>query len=236
MNAPTMLPGFALAADEHAYWWNVDGEWVEPANERRGGWSGVLRVRHHGMLVYVKRQRNHLCRTLRHPFGWPTTSREYVYLRRLQKIGIAAPVPLFHSSVERDGGVESLLVTEALADFEPLPVRQGLDAACRSSLALTVGHVLGKLHRARLQHSCLYDKHVMVRWRSLAPEVALLDLEKMRTRATRSAAATHDLDQLRRHQDLWNRPEWNLLRASHREALNSPSGSRATREVRSSAA
>jgi len=204
---------------DFAYWWQVTGEWVETPNERRSGWSGMLRVHHRGELVYVKRQVNHLCRTLHHPLGWPTASREWFYLNRLQQIGLRVPTPLFHAARERRGGVEALLVTAELGGFTPLDAQRALPARHRRRLAIRVGRILARLHGVRLQHGCLYDKHIMVRWRGDEPEVALLDLEKMRTRLTRRAAARHDLDQLRRHQRIWSGEEWGLLEHSHTAAL-----------------
>lgn len=206
-------------ADEFAYWWNITGEWVEQPNQRRRGWSGMLRVRHHGEVVYVKRQRNHLCRTLHHPLGWPTASREWFYLKRLKALGIGVPTPLFHATARTRDGVESLLVTEDLHGFLPLQAQTDLTWAQRGNLAREVGRVLGKVHRARLQHSCLYDKHVMVRWLGNTPRVALIDLEKMRPRLSGHAAARHDLDQLQRHQDVWSGDEWSLLELSHANEL-----------------
>jgi hypothetical protein len=205
--------------NDFAYWWQVPGEWVETPNERRSGWSGMLRVHHRGELVYVKRQCDHLCRTLRHPLGWPTASREWFYLRHLQRLGVCVPTPLFHAARDTAGGVEALLVTAELGGFTPLDAQRDLCAARRRRLATHVGEVLATLHRARLQHGCLYDKHIMVRWHGDEPEVALLDLEKMRRRLTRGAASRHDLDQLRRHQQVWSSEEWRLLERTHAEAL-----------------
>ena len=220
------LPLFMPAADQHAFWWNVAGEWVEAPNVRRHGWSGVLRVRHRDGLVYVKRQCNHLCRTPAHPFGWPTASREHLHLRTLRRLGLNAPVPLFHDVMRRAGAVEAVLVTAALDGFAPLNALPPLDHVERAALAREVGHVVGRMHRARIQHGCLYDKHIMVRWQSGAPEIALLDLEKARTRLTRRAAACHDLDQLGRHQNLWSVAEWTLLIATHADAIGGAEGAR----------
>lgn len=221
MNAVLLAPpGLATADDPFRYWWNVPGEWVEPPNQRRHGWSGMLRVHHRGRVVFVKRQRNHLCRSLLHPLGWPTASREYHNLHRLNALGITTPLPLYHGHLRGPTGTEAVLVTEELHGFAPLDAQQGLSAARRAVLAHALGRTLGRLHRARLQHGCLYDKHVMVRWHAQRPEVALLDLEKMRRRATRTAAARRDLDQLRRHQSLWSDLEWRLLERSHAEGLD----------------
>ncbi|CAL95778.1 lipopolysaccharide kinase InaA family protein [Azoarcus olearius] len=200
-------------------WWALPGEFVEPPNERRGGWSGVVRSQWQGEQCYVKRQRNHQCRGALHPFGWPTASREHFYLRRVKALGIAVPEVLYHG-VRRDfGGIDAVLATKALTGFVPLSSIGRLDAATRRRLAIDLGDLLGRMHRARLQHGCLYDKHIMVRLNGGQPELALLDLEKMRYRITRRAAAERDLSQLRRHQQLWNDAEWRMLEEAHAARL-----------------
>jgi hypothetical protein len=67
--------------------WSVSTDWHEAPNERRGGWSGVSRhVLADGSAIFLKRQENHLCRTLRHPIrGIPTFYREYRNILRLQR-------------------------------------------------------------------------------------------------------------------------------------------------------
>lgn len=204
---------------DFGYWWSVAGEWVEPPNERRNGWSGMLRVRDGDRLYYVKRQRNHLCRTLLHPFGWPTASREWHYLDRLRRIGVGVPQPVFHGVRATAEGQEAILVTEDLAGFTALSAQTMLDTAQRMALANELGRSLGILHRARLQHSSLYDKHVMVRWKGDGPEIALIDLEKMRGRLTRGAAARHDLEQLRRRQKVLDDEAWAALAAAHARSM-----------------
>jgi hypothetical protein len=72
------------------------------------------------------------------------------------------------------------------------------------------------MHRANWQHSCLYDKHLFVRWQDERPEVALIDLEKLRRPILYWKAAAHDLDQLKRHQQIWSDDEWCMLEAAHR--------------------
>lgn len=174
-----------------------------------------MRVVTAGRLYYVKRQRNHLCRTLRHPFGWPTASREWHYLQRLRALGVAAPVPVFHQARKGDQGIEAVLVTEELEGFSDLAHQADLSPTRRRRLASVLGERLGVLHHARLQHSSLYDKHIMVRWDADEPVVALIDLEKMRQRLTARGAAGHDLEQLRRRQKLFDDGDWSSLLAAH---------------------
>ncbi|QDF98565.1 InaA protein [Azoarcus sp. DD4] len=219
----TLAPGLTPAHDKRYdfdAWWSLSGEFVETPNERRGGWSGVVRATWNGVPCYVKRQHNHLCRSAGHPFGWPTASREHFYLNRVGALGIIVPQVLYHGVRQQYGKVDAVLATRALAGFAPLSA-QALDAERRIRLAAAVGHTIGILHRARLQHGCLYDKHIMVRWSADTPEVALLDLEKMRPRLTRRIAADRDLSQLRRHQQLWTASEWRQLEAAHASMMSS---------------
>lgn len=204
---------------DFAAWWNAPGEWVEEPNRRRNGWSGMMRLAVAGQLYYVKKQCNHLCRTLAHPFGWPTASREHENIGWLQALGLCVPEPVFHGERKSTDGYEAILVTRELAGFVSLDRQTGLAPAARAALAAEVGRVLGRLHRARLQHSCLYDKHLMVRWQGGQPEIALIDLEKLRRPLLAWQAAGHDLAQLKRHQHIWSEDEWRLLEAAHRASV-----------------
>lgn len=197
-------------------WWNAPGSWVEEPNQRRNGWSGMMRAPIDGVTYYVKKQNNHLYRSLRHPFGWPTTAREYQNILRLQKLGITVPNPVFHQMRKTKQGFEGLLVTEELSGFVSLDQQCSLAPEQGRVLADAVGKVIGTMHRAGQQHSCLYDKHIMVRWTDEKPEIALIDLEKLRP-ARR--AARHDLDQLKRHQRLWDDETWAVLLASHAKQI-----------------
>lgn len=197
------------------FWWNVPGEWVEEPNRRRSGWSGMVRVVLDGRMYYVKRQLNHRCYTLAHPFGWPTASREWQYLKRLRALGIGAPAGVFHAARNTVEGIEAVLVTEELSGFADLAALEGLEPARKLVLAQAVGELLGRLHRARLQHSSLYDKHVMATAAGEGFEVALIDLEKMRPRFIASMAARHDLEQFRRRQHTFDDEQWAVLLRAH---------------------
>lgn len=204
-----------MAEQDFGYWWNVPGEWVEEPNRRRSGWSGMMRAVVDGRSYYVKRQLNHRCYTLAHPFGWPTASREWQYLNQLRSLGIGAPVGVFHAARNTAEGVEAVLVTEELTGFADLAALEGLEPACKLALAQAVGELLGRLHRARLQHSSLYNKHVMAKAAGEGFEVALIDLEKMRPRLTAGMAARHDLEQLKRRQHTFDEAQWAVLLRAH---------------------
>jgi hypothetical protein len=204
--------------EDFSDWWTTVGEWVEEPNQRRNGWSGMMRSRIGGKTYYVKKQCNHLCRSLRHPFGWPTVSREFCNILRLQLLGITIPTPVFHGSRKTADGYEGLLVTEELVDFVALDSQGERSPEEKSLLATRVGQVLGIMHRHGLQHSCLYDKHIMVRWQDGQPTVALIDLEKLRRAWLPGNAARHDLEQLKRHQKIWSDADWTLLARAHQAA------------------
>ncbi len=207
-------PGLTLPTDFEG-WWNVPEQWVEEPNQRRNGWSGMIRLRIDAQTYYVKKQCNHLYRSVRHPFGWPTVIREYENIVRLKSLGIRIPEPVFQGVRKRGEGLEALLVTEELTGFTSLGDQTGLDQASRETLAREVGRVLGIMHRAHLQHSCLYDKHIMIRWQDGTPEIALIDLEKLRKPLFPWRAGRHDLEQLKRRQSVWSEREWKLLEESH---------------------
>lgn len=202
------------------FWWTVAGEWVEEPNRRRRGWSGMVTLLLEGRRYYVKRQLNHRCYTLSHPFGWPTASREWQYLRRLQALGIGAPVGVFHGVRRTADGVEAVVVTEELDGYSDLIALESLPAERKRVLALAVGELLGRVHREKLQHSSLYNKHVMAKAVGDGFEVALIDLEKMRPRLTAGLAARHDLEQLRRRQRTFDEAQWVILLDAHNRSFS----------------
>ena len=206
--------------DEFHSWWTEPGEWVEPPNHRRKGWSGMVKTQIGSEVYYIKRQCNHLCRTIKHPLGWPTASREWHNINRLHHLGILVPTPCYHGTRRTAQGLEAILVTKELTGFTPLTEQSTLTAEQRQSLAKKTGKLLGVLHRARLKHGCLYDKHIMINWENKSPKIALIDLEKMRHTPTRSSAAKQDLDQLKRHQSVWSPEEWAYLVETHYETMH----------------
>ena len=210
-------------------WWQRQGDWVEPPNERRGGASGVQRIRDdQGRLLYAKRQTGHLYRSLRHPFGRPTVLREYDALLGARRAGVRVPEIVYCAAEQGHEGWRALLVTAALEGFQPIEDwyaeggRERHGERLHSRLLQQVADNLAQLHRARWQHGCLYIKHVFVRvsgeGEDALAEAALLDLEKCRRRLTASQASLHDMQQLRRHSS-WSDSDWQLLLDAYRAAF-----------------
>ncbi|MGC1333437.1 lipopolysaccharide kinase InaA family protein [Pseudomonas sp.] len=215
------------------YYWNQHGEWVEEPNVRRGGESGVQRVRAaNGQLLYVKRQTGHIYRSFSHPLGRPTVLRERDALQGLAELNVGVPKLVF-CGAQRDPQHQwrALLVTESLDGFEEIDKwyagrtaeqhREALHEAVFKELAAT----LARMHRGRWQHSCLYPKHIFVRINGIGvdarPEIALLDLEKCRQRFSATRAAQHDMKQLRRHSS-FSDADWNKLLYFYKTVFGSP--------------
>jgi hypothetical protein len=206
------------SAAEFERWWHGQGEWVEPANQCRGGESGVQLLRRGAEEppLYCKRQTGHIYRTLLHPFGRPTILRELQAYRAFARLGIGTPRLVYGGARKQRGQWQALLVTEALRDFVNLEAwyANGENAALKESVLRRLASTLACLHLAGWQHGCCYPKHVFVKAgedEAGAPrvEIALLDLEKSCHRWSVQAASKHDLGQLSRHRG--NMPEADLL-------------------------
>lgn len=217
---------------EFEQFWDWRGEWVESPNLRRGGESGVERVRRDdGVLLYCKRQCGHLYRSLLHPLGRPTVLRERDALRAFERLGVKVPRLVF-CGARRGGqaGWQALLVTEALEgfiDFEHwyASLQERADTAGERERVLgQVATVLARLHRGGWQHGCLYPKHVFIRLGEgegpASVEIALIDLEKSRRRFAHARAARNDVGQIRRHSAI-NDIDWAYLLAAYEHAFGS---------------
>ncbi|TWC45533.1 lipopolysaccharide kinase (Kdo/WaaP) family protein [Pseudomonas sp. SJZ080] len=211
-----------VSQDRFDHFWNQRGEWVEEPNVRRGGESGVQRVKgNDGQLFYAKRQTGHVYRSWLHPFGRPTVLRERDALIGLSRVGVGVPEIVF-CGAQRDPVHKwrALLVTKALDGFEEIEHwyagggRERHGEAVHDRVLKELADNLVRMHKARWQHSCLYLKHVFVRvtgeGESAKIDVALIDLEKGRQRLTARHAASHDLKQLRRHSS-FSTTDWQKL-------------------------
>lgn len=209
-------------------WWQIQGEWVEEPNNRRGGYSGVQRIEKEGTLLYAKRQTGHIHRSLRYPFGRPTVLREQVALLGARKAGVTVPEIVYCAAEQSAQGWRALLITKALEGFQPIDEwyasndREQYGETLHQQLLQHVAESLACLHTARWQHGCIYIKHIFVRitgeGATAVPEVALIDLEKCRRRLTSKQAATHDMLQLRRHSP-WDKTDWQNLIGHYQLAM-----------------
>jgi hypothetical protein len=228
MSRPLVLPAREAPTSTFQRWWNTQGEWVEEPNQRRAGESGVQRIRLRDPqqpLLYCKRQIGHLYRSWLHPFGRPTVLRELQALQAIGRLGVRVPEVVYCGTRQQAGQWQALLVTAELEGFISLEdwYQQGLGerfgTAVQERMLAAVGISLGCIHQAHWQHGCCYPKHIFLKVHgegdAAGVEVALLDLEKSRRRLRRSAAARHDLRQLKRHRQAMPEQDWQLLLAAH---------------------
>jgi len=189
--------------------WQLDVSWFEPPNNSRGGWSGVvktrLKVNEQALSVFIKRQDNHLTRTWQHSLrGIPTFQKEYANIRRLQALDIPTLEPVYFGVQ----GTKAILVTKALDDFVSLDKlnKDILSPDQIRHLLTAIAEVIRAMHEHRLQHNCLYPKHIFVSQTEHGWDVRLIDLEKLRCCLRRKTAQIRDLSSLSRHAS----PDWSM--------------------------
>ncbi len=70
--------------------WNLELDAVDEPNTERGGWSSVAQLTLGERTFYLKRQINHMTRSLQKPLGEPTFAREMRNIQRYQQLEIPA--------------------------------------------------------------------------------------------------------------------------------------------------
>ena len=171
--------------------WRLDIGWFEPPNRRRGGWSGVSRCRVRladggNAWLFLKRQENHVHRTLLHPWrGMATFVREMRSIQRYRKSDIPALEPVLFLRRQMKGRQQAVLITEELRGFQSLREIQSVWDATgwpprgkRLAVAFAVADLLARMHERGLQHNCFYPKHVFLRQGAGGWEARVIDLEK----------------------------------------------------------
>ncbi|MDO8827307.1 lipopolysaccharide kinase InaA family protein [Methylophaga sp.] len=191
--------------------WRNNAPWFETPNVRRGGWSGVVKcmIDNFGRSekVFIKRQENHMTRTLMHPLnGIPTFLREYHNIQLLHAKNIPTLDVLYFGTK----GAKAVLVTKALERYISLDKIElsTLVPEDKKTLISSIAIVIRHLHLHHYQHNCLYPKHIMVRQRANGWDVKLIDLEKMKYRLVKKLAVIHDLTTFVRHlSEIWSARE-----------------------------
>lgn len=204
------LSGFAAGQNSDTFdaFWRNNSPWFEAPNIRRGGWSGVVKcvVDSFGQpqKVFIKRQENHVTKTLMHPIkGIPTFLREY---RNIQLLN-AKNIPTLDVLYFETKASKAVLVTKALEGYVSLDKIdfQLLPSCDRKALLTSTAKLIHHLHQYHYQHNCLYPKHIMVRQLANEWDVKLIDLEKLKYRLFKKRAAIHDLTTFIRHLNgLWS--------------------------------
>ena len=174
-------------------WWSLSLEAVDESNVGRGGWSTVYKFSHKGKQFYVKRQANHLSRSVGGFFRLvPTFELEFKQICRYQQHDIPCIDPVFFGTRKEKGQFQAILVTEALEGWLALdevliaykdhkPVNNKiLKFKDRMQLCDALAIAVRKLHEAGIEHYNLYPKHIFVRVSECGFEVRFIDLETSR--------------------------------------------------------
>jgi hypothetical protein len=204
-------------ADFDALWALHRKGWFEPPNQRRGGWSGV--VRHEvksdagePVGLFVKFQEDHVYRSILHGFAPRATyAREFANLCRFQEAGIPIPEWVYFGQKRQDGHLRAILVTRELQDYAPLDTLDPakLNRSQRRVLFETLARLTGRMHRHFIQHGSLYPKHIYYRLGVNGEcDIRLIDLERGRRHPCRRSIAIRDLASLlRRVRHLYTRTD-----------------------------
>lgn len=191
--------------------WALQLEAVDEPNTERGGWSSVYRLDLDGAAYYLKRQSNHLTRTLRHPLGEPTFAREFRNIRRYSDLQIPALQAAFFAERKLPGERRAVLLTRALDgwhDLEHWLQRWGqLSEAQRLAILTACGELARRLHGAGQVHGCFYPKHIFLREQGDAFAAQLIDLEKTRPLLFGERDRIKDLEPLLRRASAWSEVE-----------------------------
>ncbi len=207
--------------------WNLDHQWVQPPNERRGGFQGVARYRWstgdgETLVVYLKVHRNRVSLTPAHPVkGVPTLRREVASLRRLDFLGIPVTPPVFYAERSVDGERRAMMMTEELVGFASLKDVVGTwkertwpGPAHRRVLIDKVARILATVNARALKMNAFTEEHIFVRGEGQAVEVSLVDCERCKRVWSRRYATVGDLATLDRTAHRWSRTDrWRFLRA-----------------------
>ena len=199
-------------------------DWFETPNRRRGGWSGVTRIvlnpaaaTQDQHAVFLKIQQNHFYRAPATCFLKRLSfAREFDALQALTPVVSCMPNLLLFAQWKHDGNQGSLIITQALAGFEPFDhwlkkQKASADADQSDSIlkALqSIADATRELHHAGWAHFGLYPKHAFIRKDENGNYTTrLIDLEKARRPLLSSQSTIEDVSRFLRHSKQLNDPE-----------------------------
>jgi len=199
--------------------WALQLEAVDEPNTERGGWSSVYRLDLGETAYYLKRQSNHLTRSLLRPLGEPTFAREFRNIRRYSDLGIPALQAAFFAERRLPGERRAILLTRALDGWQDLDhwLRHWseLDEARRAGILRACGELARRLHGAGQMHGCFYPKHIFLRESESGFAAQLIDLEKTRPLLLGERDRIKDLEPLLRRAGVWGEEELRHLLAAY---------------------
>ncbi len=199
--------------------WVLKLEAVDEPNTERGGWSSVYRLDLGEAAFYLKRQSNHLTRSVLHPFGEPTFAREFRNIQRYAALGIPALKAAFFAQRRLPGEQRAVLLTQALdgwCDLDSLlPAWREHSTAQCTAILQACGTLARQLHSAGQMHGCFYPKHIFLRETPSGFDAQLIDLEKTRLLLFGRRDRIKDLEPLLRRASVWTEVEVAVLLAAY---------------------
>lgn len=188
--------------------WALQLEAVDEPNTERGGWSSVYRLELGGSAFYLKRQANHLTRSLRHPFGEPTFAREFRNIQVYERLAIPALQAAFFAERRVPGEHRAILLTRALDGWHDLEHWlqnwSTTEAEARQAILRACGELARQLHGAGQVHGCFYPKHIFLKADGARFAAQLIDLEKTRPLLLGRRDRIKDLEPLLRRANAWS--------------------------------
>ncbi|MCM2972834.1 lipopolysaccharide kinase InaA family protein [Larsenimonas suaedae] len=198
--------------DDFEALWALSLTPVDAPNLERGGHSEVCLLTLENQRFFVKRQTNHLGRSVQRPFGEPTFAREFRNIQLFQKRGIPALDAAWFGERRSGKSWRAILITPALdghEDLVDLNARwQTLSEETQYGIIDASAALLRTLHDSGLLHGSLYAKHVFLAQTPSGWIARFIDLEKSRPFFRRSAERVRDLDVFARRLDQWQENEW----------------------------
>lgn len=170
--------------------WALQTPWFEEPNYRRNGWSGVVKyalANKKGEIteIFIKRQENHNCKTLMHPFkGVPTFRREFINIKNLNNKQVPTLTTLYYAERKVGSDAQAILITLSLEAYQSLEEycsnEANKDDPQRQAIMALSGQVTRKMHDAHFRHNCLYPKHLFVKNDAETIDIRVIDLEKLK--------------------------------------------------------
>ncbi|OHV10047.1 lipopolysaccharide kinase InaA family protein [Kushneria phosphatilytica] len=212
--------------DDFEQLWALDLPPVDAPNLERGGHSEVailaLEGPHGSQRFFLKRQTNHLGRSLQRPLGEPTFAREMRNIRAFERLGIPALTAAWYGERRRPGQWRAILLTPALDDHQDMmhwhQQWPTLDPATRQAIVESCARLLRRLHQKHWRHGSLYAKHVFLRplsEQSNSFEARFIDLEKSRPLINARRERLRDLEVFARRLHEWDSSTWQRFLATY---------------------
>lgn len=214
----------AHGLDDFDALWALQRDAVDQPNRDRGGCSTVVRLDLGEVAYYLKRQSNHLTRSLLHPLGEPTFTREFRNILRYQRLGIPTLQVGFFGERKVHGEKRAVLLTRALDSWSDLDTWlrdwPSLLPEKQQAILQACGGLARCLHAAGQRHGCFYPKHIFLKEHENGFEACLIDLEKTRPLRLGKRERIKDIEPLLRRVSVWSERDVRELFASY---LDSPS-------------